>query len=369
MRMHNLGQAMESISDAAIDLIIAEEVTDRAYYAKRYRNFQWPGGASGPTVGIGYDCGYVTRDELAQDWAGLVDANAIAWLQAAVGIKGAAARDWVRQHGRGVTIEYDVAMRQFAERELPKWIARVRASLPRFDELPPDCAGAIVSLAYNRGCSWDLTGDRYVEMAWIKEHMRAGDFPAIPQEIRRMARLWKGAVHERRLKEAALFERGLADLAPAVAEAEPAEAVADADPQQAYASGGTVSAGPSFVVGERPGVSIVPRPPVDPPQYRSRRPPMQPRPPIAHMGQSTTGNTAVGVGTTAGPAQISYAAADAAAQSSTPRQFAIALLRHPLFITGLITLAGMAYVWFERWRKFKTEDQNAAAHPARARRG
>lgn len=363
---------MHQISQAAVDLIVAEEITSRAYYNARCRHFEWPGGASGPTVGIGYDCGHVTRDELAQDWAGLLDANAVAWLQAAVGIKGAAARDWVRQHGRGVTIEYDVAMRQFSERELPKWIERVRASLPRFAELPPDCAGAIVSLAYNRGCSWDLTGDRYVEMAWIKQHMLAGDFAAIPGEIRRMARLWTGAVHQRRLKEAALFERGLAGPAPAVSEIEPAEAVAEVDPQQDYASGGIVSAGPGFVVGERPSVSIMPPPPVDPPgcapDYASRRRPMQPRPPIAHMGQSTTGNTAVGVGTTAGPVQISYAAADAAAQSATPRQFAIALLRHPLFITGMITLAGMAYVWFERWRKLKTEDQNATAHPARARR-
>lgn len=200
---------MSKISDAAIALIIAEEITDRATYAKRYRHFEWPGGASGPTVGIGYDCGHVTRQELADDWAGIAPKATIGAMLEAVGITGPAARDWVRAHGGSVTIEYDQAERQFRERELPKWIARVRASLPRFDELPPDCAGALVSLAYNRGCSWDLQGDRYAEMRAIKVYMAAGEFSEIPAEIRSMARLWTNGVAERRMREAQLFLNGL----------------------------------------------------------------------------------------------------------------------------------------------------------------
>ena len=40
-------------SDAAIDLIVREEDSGPEYYAKHYTHFEWPEGASGPTVGIG----------------------------------------------------------------------------------------------------------------------------------------------------------------------------------------------------------------------------------------------------------------------------------------------------------------------------
>ena len=51
---------MVKSSDAAIDLIVREEDSSPEFYAKHYQHFEWPQGASGPTVGIGYDCGYVT---------------------------------------------------------------------------------------------------------------------------------------------------------------------------------------------------------------------------------------------------------------------------------------------------------------------
>lgn len=237
---------IEIISDAAIDLIIAEEITDRAYYAKRYRNFQWPGGASGPTVGIGYDCGYAPRDEIAADWAGIIPKEMILALLEASGRKGAAAGAWVKANAQRVDISYEQAERQFRERELPKWVDRVRRSLPRFDDLPPDCAGAIVSLAYNRGCSWAAAGPRYAEMRAIWEHMQAGEFAAIPDEIRSMARLWDNGVAQRRMREADLFARGL-EAVPAV--------------------GGVIEDRHAFLAGERPGESIVPRstpPPIPP---------------------------------------------------------------------------------------------------------
>jgi hypothetical protein len=44
-------------SQAAIDLTVTEEDSGQAYYARHYTHFEWPEGASGATVGIGYDCG------------------------------------------------------------------------------------------------------------------------------------------------------------------------------------------------------------------------------------------------------------------------------------------------------------------------
>ena len=220
----SLGDAVESpISKAAVDLIVKTEIDTPAYYKKKYQHFDWPEGSSGPTVGIGYDCGYCTAKEIQADWAGLIDDVQIEDLVSASGIKGDAAERWVKAHKTDVTIPYDVARRQFDEREMPKWIARVRAALPNTDQLSPDSLGALVSLAYNRGCSFDLAGPRYVEMRALKQHMASQRFDLISNDIRAMKRLWspKSGLYDRREKEAALFESGLRSGLP------PASAVFD----------------------------------------------------------------------------------------------------------------------------------------------
>lgn len=212
------------ISQAATDLIVEEEIGDRAYYNKRYQHWDWPEGASGPTVGVGYDCGYVTPLECKADWAGILPDDQIDVLLSANGRKGASAGDWVRANKKTVTIPYDLAMKQFSERELPKWADRTAAALPNCAMLHPDSFGALVSLAYNRGCSFDNqrdpkdSSDRFREMRAIKAAMRDMRFEDIPAQLRSMSRLWTGGVRQRRLNEAKLFEQGLAAKAgPATA--------------------------------------------------------------------------------------------------------------------------------------------------------
>lgn len=198
-------------SQAAFDMIVAEEDSDANYYARHYTHFDWPQGASGPTIGIGYDCGYVSADEARADWSGIVTDDQVAAIVRACGIKGEAAALFVRQHGASVTISWDQAIAEFKAREMPKWEARVCAALPNTDALPPDCFGALVSLSYNRGCSFDLPGPRFAEMRAIKAHMAAKDFGRIPAEILSMRRLWPqgGDLWRRRGHEATLFLRGL----------------------------------------------------------------------------------------------------------------------------------------------------------------
>jgi len=201
-----------TISQDAIDLIVREEDSDKAYYEKHYTHFEWPKGASGPTIGIGYDCGYVTQAEAQKDWEGIVSDQTIAAIKRACGIKGEAAHQWVRAHGGSVTITWDQAMREFTERELPKWVERVRDVLPNTDKLSPESFGALVSLAYNRGAGVFVNpGPRYAEGGSIRAHMAAENFAAIPHDILSMQRLWPrgGDLWRRRAHEAALFERGL----------------------------------------------------------------------------------------------------------------------------------------------------------------
>jgi hypothetical protein len=52
---------MPTVSQKAIDLIVFYEVNDEPTYTRRYTAPTWPGGASGVTIGIGYDIGYVTK--------------------------------------------------------------------------------------------------------------------------------------------------------------------------------------------------------------------------------------------------------------------------------------------------------------------
>jgi GH24 family phage-related lysozyme (muramidase) len=203
-------------SQAAFDLIVTEEDSNEAYYNKHYTHFEWPAGASGPTVGIGYDCGYVTPAELHADWAGIVDDATLAALERACGLKAEKAHAFVRAHGQSVTITWEQAIKQFAEREMPKWEGHVTHALPNTDLLSGDAFGALTSLAYNRGYGgFSSPGARYAEMRAIRAHMSVKAFAKIPAEFLSMRRLWPrgGGLWRRREHEAALFTKGLAEPA------------------------------------------------------------------------------------------------------------------------------------------------------------
>lgn len=195
----------------ALNLIISEEVTGAKYYGTHYTHFDWPQGASGPTIGIGYDCGYCTHDEIQADWLGIIPASDVAVLLDASGLRGEAASAWVSQNRTAITVPYAAAINQFTTREIVKWERRVKVSLPNCDLLSPNCFGVLVSLAYNRGCSFDLPGARYAEMRAIKLHMQTKAFSQIPAELRSMKRLWPTlpGLISRRESEAKLFEAGL----------------------------------------------------------------------------------------------------------------------------------------------------------------
>ena len=199
-------------SPDSITEIVTEEDSGQAYYTRHYTHFEWPEGASGPTVGIGYDCGYATVAQIRASWSGIIPDAMVEALTRAAGLKGQVAGWFVHAHYGDVTIGWDQAMAEFMRRELPEWEAKCRAALANYDLLPADCAGAIDSLAYNRGAGgFHLPGDRYLEMRAIAAHMAAKNFGKIPAEYLSMRRLWPegGDLWRRRTHEAARFEQGL----------------------------------------------------------------------------------------------------------------------------------------------------------------
>jgi hypothetical protein len=178
------------ISKRAFDLTVAHEVTSKAFYEKHYMNPEWPGLQSGPTVGIGYDLGQASRAKIKADWEGLVSPDMLLLMMSCSGATGAAGKVKTSEVRSRITIGWAQALHVFANRDVPTWTAGVLRYIPRAAELPPTCLGVLFDLAYNRGHSWSLSGERYAEMRAIKAHVQAGNFGAVPAEIRSMKRLW-----------------------------------------------------------------------------------------------------------------------------------------------------------------------------------
>lgn len=229
---------LSGISQDAFDMIVGFEVSSRAVYEKKYTRPIRPGGASGITIGIGYDCGYSTAAQIAADWDRLLPAAMVKALQGVAGMTGAKAQAALAKVKTKVEVPWDAAIAVFAKTSLPKYAA-LTAKLPNYKLLHPHCKGALVSLVYNRGASFSTAGARYQEMRNIKSHMAAGRFSAIPTEFRSMKRLWAGdpslkGLLTRRDKEADLFEFGLlaATSEPPVVDHKPP----DPDPQRPLSS-------------------------------------------------------------------------------------------------------------------------------------
>lgn len=199
-------------SQDAIDLIVFEEVSSEALYQKLYQSPTWPGGASGVTIGIGYDCGYSTAAQIEADWGDELSPAMVRALQEVAGITGSPASSHSHELHGVVVVPFNVAMAIFLQRDMPKWEGIVQRALPNTDKLKPDSFGSLTSLTYNRGASYNLLGDRYREMHNIHDFMAAQNFAGIPNQFRSMERLWPNAsgLRNRRESEAKLFEKGLA---------------------------------------------------------------------------------------------------------------------------------------------------------------
>lgn len=202
---------MGKVSKAAIELIVAEEVSSRALYEKLYRSTEWPGASSGVTIGIGYDVGQNTQAQLRKDWSGVIPDRMIDALAPTCGVTGPAAKPHAARLKGVIDVPWDAALQVFERCSLPRYLALTERALPNTDKLSPDSLGALVSLVFNRGASFAMQEDRYREMRAIKAHMASGAFERIPGELRAMKRLWPTlpGLLRRRDREAELFTRGL----------------------------------------------------------------------------------------------------------------------------------------------------------------
>lgn len=200
-------------SRKAIDLIITSEIGSSEQYERSYAAPTWPGGKSGVTVGIGYDLGYASRDQIGKDFEGLLPPASVLAMQNVAGMTGSNAAVALMTVKTKVRVPWDVAIKVFISTDVPRYEAALIRACPRAVELPADCFGALLSIVYNRGPGgFHSDGDRFKEMRNIARCIDVGEFARIPAEIRSMKRLW-GADQRglliRRDREAKLFEQGL----------------------------------------------------------------------------------------------------------------------------------------------------------------
>ena len=204
------------LSQNAIDLILQFEVGGtKKYYDKFLARPSWPGGASGVTIGIGYDLGYDKNFEA--DWDGKLTGDQLARLKRCKGMTGQRAKAAL-SGVRDIVISYEDAMSVFNDSTLPVYIHQTLDAFPNSENLPDDAFGALVSLVFNRGPLIDDT-DRRKEMKAIRNILLAGgdeivdgeDIGEIAAQVKSMARLWAddrdsdGDLHDRRLAEAELI--------------------------------------------------------------------------------------------------------------------------------------------------------------------
>ena len=196
------------VGQKAIDLIVAEEIGSPGLYTARYQHPGWPGGGSGVTIGIGYDLGQHTADQIRADWSDHLSPDDVESLVLTAGLKGEAANTALI-HVRQVVVPIAAAMAVFSESTLPKYAAGTEGALSNCDALTSDGFGVLVSIGYNRGNGgWNADDDRHQEMADISDAMDARAFGRSPGLILSMRRLWavNSDLWNRRTHEADLFK-------------------------------------------------------------------------------------------------------------------------------------------------------------------
>lgn len=196
-----------TISPEARDLIVHHETGGKRYYESRLQRPSWPGGASGVTVGIGYDVGYNGRAAVVADWAALPESQRNA-LASAAGVKGVAAKLRVSAL-RWIIVPWGVAEEVFVSNTMPRFGKMTAAAFPGVAATHGHVQGALLSIVFNRGAS--MVGSSRAEMRSMAGAVQGGRVRALPPEIRSMKRLWLGkglaGLLTRREDEARLVEK------------------------------------------------------------------------------------------------------------------------------------------------------------------
>lgn len=182
-----LPEPVASIDPAVVALVVRWEVGGPAQYVRKYQGVICPGGASGPTVGIGFDLGHNTQAAIRAAWASSPHVDALASGSGVVGPD--ACKAWRAQH-HGIRIPYDDAIRTFTAHDWPRYSAMAERAYRRgWEALTYPHQAALTSNGYNRGFSF--LGSRRTELREIRDTCVPSSLaPCTAAQLRASCRVW-----------------------------------------------------------------------------------------------------------------------------------------------------------------------------------
>jgi peptidoglycan hydrolase-like protein with peptidoglycan-binding domain len=206
------------LTAAGVTFIARAEVSSGTAYRRKFQNPCCPPAPSGITIGIGYDCQFVTRPQFIADWQDMLPRDTIDRLVPVLGRVGTPA---LLAMVDDLVVPLFSAMSVFTKRTLPACMNDVRSIYPQVDQLPEARRTALASLVYNRGSRLkdrDERQDRR-EMRAIRDRLASGDaarIDGVADEFDAMTRLWDpekaAGLIQRRHDEARLWREGFAAL-------------------------------------------------------------------------------------------------------------------------------------------------------------
>lgn len=197
------------ISREGYQLILDFEVGGGPVYYNRYlKKLTRPPGASGITMGIGYDLGYNSKDQIAKDWHEL-SPDTIKRLQSVSGLTGSAAQ-YRLAAVKDIEVPWDVANKVYQTSTIPRFAKKTVVAYPGVDKLHPHIQGVMLSWVFNRGEGISSTSSRDTEKRLLRRDI-PGKPKALGGHIRASIRLWAGKISglvRRRNSEANLADEG-----------------------------------------------------------------------------------------------------------------------------------------------------------------
>ncbi|HTJ83932.1 MAG TPA: hypothetical protein VL400_19570 [Polyangiaceae bacterium] len=126
----------------------------------------WPGGASGLTIGMGYDLRYQSPAQLHSDWDGVLTPEQLARLEAyttqvkivkgkqrkVVGPKPTKA---ALKAMADIEVRYKEGLKVFEDKILPRYREDAYRTFPGLKDMDPYTQASVIAMTYNRGTGYD----------------------------------------------------------------------------------------------------------------------------------------------------------------------------------------------------------------------
>jgi hypothetical protein len=176
------------VSPRLVKHIVRWEVTSEKRYTKALQGIICPGGASGPTWGVGYDGGHQSEAAIRADWGMRPDVDRLATTAGQVGPGRCAAS---KKSLADIRVPFNQATQVLGAVSLPTWVKAARRTYPGLAAFGGGVEVAVDGNAYNRGLS--MIGSRNAERRVIRDTcIPKRDAACVAANLRGQCRLWEG---------------------------------------------------------------------------------------------------------------------------------------------------------------------------------